>query len=498
MNRNPSMPHSAFRIPHSPRRLENLHRALHPRAIAVVGARQADDYSWLRNMRTFDGPVYSVNIDEKEIPGIEALGVTNYARLTEIPGPVDFIVIAVPRRAAPFVLQDAIAKGVAGAAMFTAGFAETAEAEGIQLQQTIVDLAGASDIALIGPNCMGVYHPKVGIRNHQEQAAGEAGQVSFVSQSGTHAINFSLYGASQGLQINKVISYGNGVILDSPDYLEYLLQDADTTMIGMYIEGVRDGQRLFEVSKCLASEKPLLIWRGGQTLAGSRATASHTASLAQDANVWGALFRQTGAMRIDSLEEMVDTMKALQFLKPSSGRRLGLITMTGGPSVVLTDAFAKQELEIPPLTDASYARFRAFFNIIGGSYKNPVDMGMNWAGENFADIIRIMLDDPNIDAVVNDLPLTFLYRRMALRPGFKEHLFATFTAMRERYQKPLLAVVGLSPFEKEEVDLRRELQDIGIPAFHSFERAARAFRHVSDYYRMRNLLNAECGVRSAE
>ena len=116
-------------------RLDNLHRALHPRAVAVVGARRADDYSWLRNMSTFEGPVYSVNIDENEIPGIEALGITNYKSLLEIPEPVDFVVVAVPRRAAPFVLQDAISKGVAGAAMFTAGFAETAEAEGIDRAQ---------------------------------------------------------------------------------------------------------------------------------------------------------------------------------------------------------------------------------------------------------------------------------------------------------------------------------------------------------------------------
>ena len=464
-------------------RLANLHRALHPRAVAVVGARKADDYSWLRNMSTFDGPVYSVNIDENEIPGIEALGITNYKSLTDIPEPVDFVVVAVPRRAAPFVLQDAITKGVAGAAMFTAGFAETAEAEGIELQQKIVKMARASDIALIGPNCMGVYHPKVGIRNHGEQLAGSAGNIGFLSQSGTHAINFSLYGSSQGLQISKVVSYGNGVILDSPDLLEYLLQDDDTTMIGMYIEGIRDGRLLFDVIKRITPTKPVLIWRGGQTPAGSRATQSHTASLAQDGAVWEALFRQTGAIPIDGLEEMVDTMKALQFLKPSGGSRFGMITMTGGPSVVITDTFAKHDLDIPPLTEASYDRFREFFSIIGGSFKNPVDMGMNWAGENLTEIMRILLDDPNIDGVVNDLPLTFLFRRMALRPGFKEQLFKTFTEMRDSYDKPILAVVGFSPFEKEEVDFRKELLDIGIPAFHNFERAARAFRNASAYHR---------------
>jgi acyl-CoA synthetase (NDP forming) len=367
--------------------------------------------------------------------------------------------------------------------MFTAGFAETGEAEGVQLQQTITEMARASDIALIGPNCMGLYHPKVGIRNHIEQPTGEAGNVGFLSQSGTHAINFSLYGASQGLKMSKVISFGNGVVLDSPDLLAYLLQDQETTVIGMYIEGTRNGRRLFDMLKRIPPQKPLLIWRGGQTPAGSRATASHTASLAQSGEVWEGLFRQTGALRIDSLEEMVDTIKALQFLKPTTGQRLGLVTMTGGPSVVITDTFAKAGLDIPPLTEQSYARFQTFFNIIGGSCKNPIDMGMNWAGENFHDIMQVLMEDPNIDAVVNDLPLTFLYRRMARQPDFKERTFATFNEMRTRYHKPLMAVVGFSPFEKEEVDFRRELLAAGIPAFHNFARAARAFKHVSDYYR---------------
>ena len=310
-----------------------------------------------------------------------------------------------------------------------------------------------------------------------------AGNVAFISQSGTHAINFSLYGASQGLKISKVISYGNGVILDSHDLLEYFLQDDESSVIGMYIEGPRNGRRLFDVIKRIPPRKPLLIWRGGQTAAGSRATASHTASLAQDERIWQALFRQTGAIRVDGLEEAVDTIKALQWLKPSAGKRLGLVTMTGGPSVVITDTFAKNDLEIPTLSAASYESFQSFFNSIGGSCKNPIDMGMNWAGENFYDIMRILMDDPNIDAVVNDLPLTFLLRRMALRPDFKERLFATFTEMRQRYNKPLLAVVGFSPFEKEEVDMRRELLDIGIPAFHNFERAARAFRNATAYHR---------------
>jgi len=346
-------------------------------------------------------------------------------------------------------------------------------------------MARASDIALVGPNCMGLYHPKVGIRNHIEQPAGEAGNIGFISQSGTHAINFSLYGASQGLKVSKAISFGNGVVLDSPDLLEYLLQDDETTMVGMYVEGSRDDQRLFDAIKRLAPRKPLLIWRGGQTAAGSRATAAHTGSARQDGAVWASLCRLSGALEVSGLEEMVDTMKALQYLRPSGGQRLALVTLTGGPSVVSTDAFARQGLEIPTLTDASYDRFRAFFNIVGGSYRNPVDMGMNQSPENFTEIMRILLEDPHIDAVVNDFPLTFLRRRMARRADYKAELFNTLSELREHYGKPMLAVVGYSPFEKEEVDFRRDLLEIGVPAFHNFERAACAYRQVSAFHRLR-------------
>lgn len=274
------------------------------------------------------------------------------------------------------------------------------------------------------------------------------------------------------------------MVIDSPDLLESLLQDDETTVVGMYVEGSRDDQRLFDVIKRLAPRKPLLIWRGGQTAAGSRATALHTGSLRQDGAVWASLCRQSGALEVHGLEEMVDTMKALQHLKPSGGQRLALVTLTGGPSVVSTDAFAKQGLDIPMLTEASYDKFRAFFSIVGGSYFNPVDMGMNQTPENFTDIMRILLEDPNIDAVANDFPLTFLRRRMEQRPGYKAQLFNTLTELREHYDKPLLAVVGYSPFEKDEVDFRQELLGIGIPAFHNFERAACAYRQVSTYHRL--------------
>jgi acyl-CoA synthetase (NDP forming) len=467
-------------MPHT----DSLDRLLSPRSVAVVGAKKANDYRWLRCVSTFQGPVYSVNIDPQEASGIEALGVRNYQRLTDIPAPVDYVIISVPREVAPLVLRDCIAKGVGGAMLFTSGFSETGTAKGQELEQTITQMARQANLPLIGPNCMGVFHPKIGLRNFPELYAGESGPVGFLSQSGTHAYNFALMGYLNGIRVSKLISYGNAVILDSPDYLEYLRHDAETSIIGMYIEGVRDGRRLFRLLQELTPRKPVLIWKGGQTAPGSRATASHTGSLAESMLIWRAVVRQTGAIEVDSLEDMIDAVKALLYIAPTRQDRVALISMTGGQSVVTTDAFAKAGLQVPPLSERSYERLGRFFNIVGGSYRNPIDMGSNWeAGEQTSEILDILEDDPEIDIIAFELSLNLLFRRMDASPGFRAFVLDMLLAHRRRTRKPFLAIVTPSYVPEVEEELKRLLLAGGIPSFPTFQRAARALQGSIGYQR---------------
>src|SRR3990170_4173310 len=269
-----------------------LSRALNPRTVAVVGDKRANGYLWLRNMSTFVGKVYSVQVDPNEIPGIEELGVPNYPSLADVPDEIDYVVCAVPRAIAPRIIADCAAKGVGGVSLFTSGFAETGEDEAVRLQTQIGRIARQAGLALIGPNCMGVYNPRLGVRQSAEQPAGEAGPVGFVSQSGTHAINFSLVGAAQGVRISTSISMGNAEVLDVPDYVDYLAGDPATKVIAMYVEGVKDGRRFFESLRRASQAKPVVVWKGGATEAGARATASHTAALPPPAPVWDAVVRQ--------------------------------------------------------------------------------------------------------------------------------------------------------------------------------------------------------------
>ncbi len=461
-----------------------LHRLLHPRSVAVVGAKRANDYRWLRCVSTFQGPVYSVNIDATETPGIEAFGVRNYARLTDIPGPVDYVILSIPREVVPLVLHDCIAKQVGGVMLFTSGFSETGTDKGRELERTIVQMAQEANLPLVGPNCMGVFNPKIGLRNFPELYAGESGPVGFLSQSGTHGYNFALMGALQGIKVSMLISYGNAAVLDSPDYLEYLRDDAETSIIGMYIEGVHDGRRLFRLLQEITPRKPVVIWKGGQTEAGTRATASHTGSLAESMVIWRAVMRQTGAIEVDSLEDMLATMAAFLFVQPTTQDRVALISMTGGQSVVTTDAFAKAGLQVPTLSQRSYERLGGFFNIVGGSYRNPIDMGSNWeAGEQTSAILDILEDDPQIDIIAFELSLNMLFRRMETKPAFRGFLLDMLIAHRRRTRKPFLAIVTPSYVPDAEVELRHQLLAAGIPSFPTFQRAARALRNRLEYQR---------------
>jgi acyl-CoA synthetase (NDP forming) len=461
-----------------------LTRLFKPRSVAVVGAKRANDYRWLRCVSTFHGPVYSINIDPRETAGIEALGVRNYQQLLDVPGPIDYVIMSVPREVTPVVLRDCIAKGVGSAMLFTSGFGETATEKGRELEQTIAQMAQEANLALVGPNCMGVFNPKIGLRNFPELYAGDSGSVGFLSQSGTHAYNFALMGYLHGIKVSTLVSYGNAVILDSPDYLEYLRDDPETTIIGMYIEGVRDGRRLFRLLQELTPRKPVVIWKGGQTDPGTRATASHTGSLAESMVIWRAVMRQTGAIEVDSLEEMLDTVKALLYVQPTRQDRVALISMTGGQSVVTTDAFAKAGLQVPTLTEQSYARLERFFNVVGGSYRNPIDMGSNWeAGEQISEILEIVEADSQVDIIAFELSLNLLFRRMEANPAFRAFLVDMLIAHRRHTHKPFLAIVTPSYVPEAEEELKRLLLAEGIPSFPTFQRAAHALQGCINYQR---------------
>ncbi len=459
--------------------LARLGRALNPKTVAVIGDSKSGNFEWLRAELSFKGKLYSVHVNPDTFADIKALGVTNYTSLLDIPEPVDLAVVAVSRKAALAVLDDCIRKGVAAAHFFTSGFSETRTEEGRQYEHALVEKAKSAGFPIIGPNCMGIFNPAVGIRQSEDQYTDHSGPLGFLSQSGSVAISFSLEADQQGIAINKSVSYGNGIIVDSPDFLEFYAQDKDVKIIGMYIEGVKNGRRLFDVLKRVAREKPVVIWRGGRTEEGGRAIGSHTGSMASPRLVWEAVIRQCGAIQVASQEELIDTIKVLLFLPHVKGNRMALAGGPGGQSVTGTDMLAETGLSVPSLTPKSYAELESFFDVVGGSYRNPIDT----AGPVRRDMKRIMTivaGDANIDNIA------YL---VGTRPGrhlSPEQFNGTLALLEEikKHGKPLVTVVNLynPDAAREAREAMLKLQEHGIPAFPSLPRAARALKNALDYY----------------
>ena len=457
-----------------------LERAFNPRCVAVVGDKKEYNFMWLRTLSNFSGKVYSVQIDTEAAEKIRAMGIGNYTSLLDIPEPVDLVIVAVPRSAALSVLEDCIVKDVAAAQFFTSGFAETGTEEGIRLQDLLAERARAANFHLVGPNCMGIYSPAVGVRQSTIQDTGFTGPLGFISQSGTIAITFTVEAQPDGVSINKSVSFGNGVILDSPDYLDYFGRDDAIKAIGMYLEGVKDGRRFFNMLKEVAGRKPVVIWKGGQTGAGGRAIASHTGSLARPQPVWEAVVRQAGAVNAATSDELLDTLKSLLYMSPVRGNRLALVGGSGGESVTITDSFVKAGLEVPPLTGKSYDELATFFSLVGAGCRNPIDPGSNW--RQLKRILDITERDDNIDCLV--VIFVWSAMRMFSREQLNDFMNSVIS-MKNKTKKPVLAIIPFYAIPEQQQQAREmvtKLKTGGVPVFSTAERAARALKNTMDYY----------------
>lgn len=474
------VPAKADADPHHAERVKNLDRAFAAKTVAVIGDKRMGGYLWLRAMSEFTGKLYSIQIDPNEIPGIEAMGVENKKSLADIPEHIDYAVSAVPRQVAPRILKDCIANKVGAIGFFTSGFSETGEELGTRLENELKDAALDSDIALVGPNCMGLYSPAVGLRNFPEEKVGAAGNVCFISQSGTHTINFCMQAGARGIDINRAASVGNVLVLKAADYIDLMASDPATRVLGMYIEGAGDGRGFFNSLRDAAKRCPVLIWKGGVTEEGARATFSHTGSLATPGAVWSAMVRQSGAVQVENLDAMLDAVDLIARGKPVKGRRMGLVAMTGGQSVVLTDTFSGAGLEVPALSESSYEELAGFFNIVGGSYRNPLDAGGTIGGGlhlgNLERILSILDRDPVIDSIVLEIGTGLRASRWDRHEDEIVGLLDKVAEFARGTDKPFAVILHPAHVETIVARARQLARERGLVVFESFERAATAFR----------------------
>lgn len=470
----------------------DLEAMFHPESIAVVGAarKKPGSQEWLGMFAQikqfgFPGRLYPINPKASEIEGLKA-----YPDLVSLPEPVDLVVITVPGPAVPAALRDCVASGSKNVHIFTSGFKETGEESGISLQKEIEEIANEGGLRVVGPNSMGLYVPKSRIVTWDE-ASTRSGPVAFVSQSGGHAGDFSHYANQLGIYFSKVISYGNALTLDSTDFLDYLADDPETEIITMYLEGVKDGRKLISQVKEINKNKPVIILKGGLTESGARAAASHTGSMAGGESIWQALYNQTGAVRVESLEDMADVTLAFQNLKPANGRKVAILGTGGGVSVAAADTCARTGLELPPFEGQILKELRTFIPPAGNMIRNPIDAEIVFFDYKWMDRT---LDLINAESTV-DMIIIAPHLDWFMDIGGGEHIIELGTFLGERAKKnsnhkPL--VVAWRSYKKslEAQQIIKTFEDklieAGVPVFKGLPRAASALSRWSAYHQFHN------------
>ena len=326
-----------------------LDLAFNPRSVAVVGASTntfSMGYSYLNHLIThgFKGKIYPVTPRYSEILGYKA-----YAGLKDVPEPIDYVICCLSASKVPDLLKECSGKNVGVIHLFTGRFSETGQKDAKRLENEILRLINASGIRLIGPNCMGIYNPGHGLSFAYDFPT-ESGKVGLVFQSGGACSELVYYASQRGIRFSKVVSYGNALDLDESDMLEYLTNDKETEIIACYIEGVKDGNKFICSLKKAIAVKPVIILKAGQGLAGTKAAASHTASMAGNLNIWESSVRQAGAVMARSVEDMIDLIVSFYFMPAIKGNRVGILGGGGGLSVLSADEWEKAGFNIPPLS----------------------------------------------------------------------------------------------------------------------------------------------------
>jgi acyl-CoA synthetase (NDP forming) len=479
-------------------RTGEFERIFHPRAVAVIGVSSQGNMfgNGILSALTaigFEGELYPVNPKGGELNGRKI-----YRALEELPEKVDFAVIAVPAEHVPAALESCRKNGVAGAEILSAGFAETGTARGGELEEEVLRIS-QNGIRVVGPNCFGIYCPGSGLTLLPgPDLSRESGPVGFISQSGGMSIDYAHIGKWMGVRFSKVISFGNGADLRETELLEYLGDDPETKVISMYIEGVKDGRSFFRTLKKVAAKKPVIVNKGGLSEAGSRAVASHTASLGGSRIIWGSALRQAGAIQVDDLWEMAETALAFSLLPVRDYCGISVAGGGGALGVSACDSAEAYGLNLPVFDEAMSEDILSVLPRPGSSARNPIDAANPFVGpEAYRHVFIRAGGDPRVDLQVL-IQLLHHYKSVSLSLGadsvkeitpFRD-LARVMEEAREITGKPVVLILPDFKQGQESMDICgmiREAREVftgcGIPVYHDLSHGLRAVGHVSRFAR---------------
>ena len=473
-------------------------RIFHPKAIAIIGVSAEENgvgfgAGMLRGISSmgFEGRIYPVNPKGGFLSGQEI-----YKRVEDIPGPVDFAVIAVNARYVPEALASCLKIGVAGVEILSSGFSELGTDEGKELERQIQEIA-ARGIRVVGPNCFGIYCPASGLTLLPgPDLSRESGPVAFVAQSGGMAIDLAHAGKWLGIRFSKMVSFGNGADLREAELLHYLAHDPETKVISMYIEGIKDGDNFFCELKAAASQKPVIIYKGGLSAAGARSVASHTASMGGSRVIWQSILRQAGAIQVNDTEELAQANLAFSMLPGQSFKSISVVGGGGAIGVTACDTAERHGIDIPPLSSDLQERIGSILPKPGSSAINPIDVANPFVEPKILkEALLAAAQDDRIELQII-VSLLFHYQTIARMFGKPVKEVAPYRELArcvrdvvDQTGKPVIAVLpnmkrGLDNMDITELIAltRQEYIACGIPVFDELHDAIRAVAHVNTYY----------------
>jgi len=428
------------------------------KSIAVIGASNRPGkigFEIFRNIVEggFQGKIYPIN------PKItELIGHTCYHTIKDVPDTVDLAVIVIPAPIIPEVLEQCGEKGVKGVIIISAGFSEVGN---VELENKIVNIAKKYGIRIVGPNCAGI------VNTHQNlfptiEVRPPKGFIAFVSQSGALGGAILMKAKEEQFGISIFASYGNACDVNESDILEYLMEDENSKVVVIYIEAVKNGRRFIETSRKLSLKKPLIGIKAGKTEAGTRAVASHTGSLAGQEKIYEAAFKQAGIISVEDFDEMFDLSKVLLHQPPAKGDKIAIITNSGGPAVMLTDACETFGLKIPPTPEETKKKLSFLPSVC--SLENPIDLVADASYERYRKTLETLVVENWVDGIiVVHVPPVWIDAR--------EPAKAVVDVYKQGVNKPIIVCWMAGEPVKEAIKI---LEENNIPNFPTPRKAAKA------------------------
>lgn len=479
---------------------EELDAAFHPHSIAVVGASgnpSSMGYRFVLHLLNYGyrGQIYPVTINWPEVLDLKA-----YPALKDIPGTVDYVICCLPALKVADLLSQCPQKGVKVVHLYTARFSETGSRDAAKLETRILRQAKKLGIRLIGPNCMGIYHPREGIAFAYDFPT-EPGKVGVLSQSGGAATEFINYASLRGIRFSKVISYGNALDFNETDYLEYLTQDPETEVIASYIEGVKNGRRFLDALSQASRSKPVIVLKAGRGSAGARTAASHTSAIAGSLRTWEPAIRQAGAIQARNLKDMMNLVVSFSFLPPVLGTRIGVVGGGGGTSVLSADGWEEAGFSVVPLPpEIERVIEKTVPELWWGWIRNPIDMSIlpeearvsNLSGQ----ILRMMAQSPHFDLLVANITVGAPLSGSELASNTKREV-RNIIDIKRKTTKPIAVVLNTGTLGVENFDNQRwrclaerkaSLIEAQIPVYPTTEEAASAIIQLVGYYQRREAI----------